>query len=248
MTAQPIGLDDLIQFVRAQNPDGDALTHLQDAMLVSQQLSDQADHLIGHFVDQARRAGASWSAIGEAMGVTKQAAQKRFVPSLAGVELPGAPLTRFTPRARSTLTAAQDEARRAAADQVGPEHLLLGLLAEPEGLAAKAISALGITPEQVRAQAGIAPAGSQAGAGAGERIPFAPRAKKVLELTLREALLLGHNYIGTEHLLLGVLAEGGAGAQVLTGLGITEDQVREWVTRAIAEVMAARAGGKEAGA
>jgi hypothetical protein len=250
MTAQPVGLDDLIQFARARSPDGDALTHLQDAMLVSQQLSDQADHLIGHFVDQARRAGASWSAIGEAMGVTKQAAQKRFVPSLAGIDLPGPPLTRFTPRARGTLTAAQDEARRAAAGQVGPEHLLLGLLAEPEGLAAKAIGALGVTPEQVRAQAGIAPAGSDAGAGAaaGERIPFAPRAKTVLELTLREALLLGHNYIGTEHLLLGVLAEGGAGAQVLTGLGITEDRAREWVTRAIAEMMAARAGGKEAGA
>jgi len=240
---QPIGLDALIQFVRAQHPDGDALIHLQDAMLVSQQLSDQADTLIGHFVDQARRAGASWSAIGEAMGVTKQAAQKRFVPSLPGIDLSGAPLTRFTLRARKALAAAQTEAADRRAAEVGPEHLLLGLLTEPEGLAAQAIEALGVPASQVREAVPAAQAPPAEAKPATGRLAFSPRAKKVLELTLREALTLGHNYIGTEHLLLAICAEGGAGAQVLAGLGITEAAIRERVLQTIAEVAAAQGKG-----
>jgi hypothetical protein len=239
----PIGLDELIQAVQSQHPAGDPLVRLQDAMLISQQLSEQADHLIGHFVDQARRAGASWSAIGEAMGVTKQAAQKRFVVSLAGgTELSAPSFARFTPRARSALAAAQAEARRMGSAEVGPEHLLLGLVTEPEGIAAKVLTDLGATPGQLRQQAG-APEGKDAKPDAAqegsERVRFGPPARKALELTLQEALSLGHNYIGTEHLLLGVAAEGGAGTELLAGLGITAGQARERVSQVISELVAA---------
>ena len=103
----PVRLDDLIATVRAAHPDGDPLTHLSDAVLVAEQLTDNADHLVGHFVDQARRAGASWTEIGRSMGVTKQAAQKRFVPRSS----PDVPelgnWSRFTDRARAALAGAR---------------------------------------------------------------------------------------------------------------------------------------------
>jgi ATP-dependent Clp protease ATP-binding subunit ClpA len=123
--------------------------------------------------------------------------------------------------------------------QVGTGHLLLGLLSEPEGVAARAIVALGVTPEQVRAgmRAGPVPDSTTAP----EQIPFAAQAKDVFELSLREALRRGHNYIGTEHLLLGILvAEEGTGAQVLTELGITHAQAGAWITQALNEIVAAR--------
>ena len=151
----PIRLDDLIGHVNAQHPGGDPLSRLSDAMLVSQRLGELADQLIGHFVDQARRSGATWSAIGEAMGVTKQAAQKRFAqdpPSAGGRDLP---LDRFTARAQNTIAAATREAVAMSKTQVGPEHLLLGLLSEPDGLAARALAALG--PRRTRSGNGRAP-------------------------------------------------------------------------------------------
>ena len=104
-----------------------------------------ADHLIGHFVDQARRSGASWTDIGRSMGVTKQAAQKRFVP-----KEPPQDFGRFTPRARNVVVAAQEEARAAGNTEIRPEHLVLGLLTEPEGLAVRALVAQGVAAEAVR--------------------------------------------------------------------------------------------------
>ncbi|MBO0772327.1 MAG: ATP-dependent Clp protease ATP-binding subunit [Actinobacteria bacterium] len=213
-------------------------------MIVSQQLSDQADHLIGHFVDGARRSGASWSAIGEAMGVTKQAAQKRFVPSLAGFGIDAPPFSRFTLRARNAVGAARAEARGLGSPELRTEHLLLGLLTEPDGLAAKAIVALGADPDQVRDQLGAPRSAPPAGPGdsSRDRIPVSAQVKRALELTLQQALALGHNYIGTEHLLLGLIAEQGTAAQALARLGITAERAREWVTGAIAETIASQAG------
>jgi ATP-dependent Clp protease ATP-binding subunit ClpA len=198
-------------------------------------------------VDQARKTGASWTEIGQSMGVTKQAAQKRFVPrdadwqNLLADAFRAHPFSRFTLRARRTLTAAEEEARMLRHDQVLPEHLALGLLHEPEGLAARAIAELGVTLEEAR-QALVA-ALPQAGAGEpADKIPLAPRAKKVLELTLREALLLGHNYVGTEHLLLAVLDdEESSGGSALTGLGISKERARGWLV-AVLEQMAAAKG------
>ncbi len=135
---------------------------------------------------------------------------------------------RFTDRARRAVHLAQEEARLLRHDYVGTEHLLLGLLYEGEGVAAKALESLGISREDVRGQVE-----EITGHGQGSRsghIPFTPRAKKVLELSLREALALGHHYIGTEHLLLGLLREGeGVAAQVLTRLGAGHALVRERV-------------------
>ncbi len=125
---------------------------------------------------------------------------------------------RFTDRARRVVVLAQEEARMLNHNYIGTEHILLGLIHEGEGVAAKALESLGISLEAVRSQVEeIIGQGQQAPSG---HIPFTPRAKKVLELSLREALQLGHNYIGTEHILLGLIREGeGVAAQVLVKLG-----------------------------
>jgi prophage maintenance system killer protein len=135
---------------------------------------------------------------------------------------------RFTDRARRVVVLAEEEARLLRHNSVGTEHLLLGLLHEGEGVAARALESLGVNREAVRQQVEqLIGQGQQAPGG---RVLFAPRAKKVLELSLREAMALGHNYVGTEHILLAMLREGeGVAAQALTGLGIGHAQVRERV-------------------
>src|SRR5918994_1612128 len=135
---------------------------------------------------------------------------------------------RFTDRARRVVVLAQEEARMLNHNYIGTEHILLGLIHEGEGVAAKALESLGISLEAVRAQVEeIIGQGQSAPTG---HIPFTPRAKKVLELSLREALQLGHNYIGTEHILLGLIREGeGVAAQVLVKLGADLSRVRQQV-------------------
>ncbi|MFI5063653.1 MAG: Clp protease N-terminal domain-containing protein [Streptosporangiales bacterium] len=135
---------------------------------------------------------------------------------------------RFTDRARRVVVLAQEEARMLSHNYIGTEHILLGLIHEGEGVAAKALESLGISLEAVRQQVEeIIGQGQQAPSG---HIPFTPRAKKVLELSLREALQLGHNYIGTEHILLGLIREGeGVAAQVLVKLGADLNRVRQQV-------------------
>src|SRR5512139_2482910 len=135
---------------------------------------------------------------------------------------------RFTDRARRVVVLAQEEARMLSHNYIGTEHILLGLIHEGEGVAAKALESLGISLEAVRSQVEeIIGQGQQAPSG---HIPFTPRAKKVLELSLREALQLGHNYIGTEHILLGLIREGeGVAAQVLVKLGADLNRVRQQV-------------------
>ena len=147
---------------------------------------------------------------------------------------------RFTDRARRVLVLAQEEARLLNHNFLGTEHILLGLIHEGEGVAAKALESLGVSLEAVRekVEETIGPAGTQA-TGAP---PFTPRAKKVLELSLREALQLGHNYIGTEHLLLGLIREGeGVAAQVLGSLGADLSRVRQQVI----QLLSGYGGGKE---
>ncbi|MDR1293427.1 MAG: AAA family ATPase, partial [Bifidobacteriaceae bacterium] len=136
---------------------------------------------------------------------------------------------RFTDRARRVIVLAQEEARLLNHNYLGTEHILLGLIHEGEGVAAKALESMNISLEAVRAQVqDIIGEGQQAPSGS--HIPFTPRAKRVLELTLREALQLGHNYIGTEHILLGLIREGeGVAAQVLTKLGADLARVRQQV-------------------
>ncbi len=147
---------------------------------------------------------------------------------------------RFTDRARRVVVLAQEEARMLNHNYIGTEHILLGLIHEGEGVASKALESLGISLESVREQVQeIIGQGQQAPTG---HIPFTPRAKKVLELSLREALQLGHNYIGTEHILLGLIREGeGVAAQVLVKLGADLSRVRQQVIQLISGYQ----GGKE---
>ncbi len=157
---------------------------------------------------------------------------------------------RFTDRARRVVVLAQEEARMLNHNYIGTEHILLGLIHEGEGVAAKALESLGIALEGVRAQVEeIIGQGAQAPSG---HIPFTPRAKKVLELSLREALQLGHNYIGTEHILLGLIREGeGVAAQVLQKLGADLNKVRQQVLQLLSgyqgKETAAAEGGRSEG-
>ena len=135
---------------------------------------------------------------------------------------------RFTDRARRVVVLAQEEARLLNHNYIGTEHILLGLIHEGEGVAAKALESLDISLEAVRSQ--VEEIIGQGGSSPSGHIPFTPRAKKVLELSLREALQLGHNYIGTEHILLGLIREGeGVAAQVLVKLGADLSRVRQQV-------------------
>src|SRR5712692_3435299 len=137
---------------------------------------------------------------------------------------------RFTERARQVVVLAQDEARALKHNYIGTEHILLGLLREDEGLAARVLESLDITVEEVRAQvARIVGQGDEVTTG---QIPFTPRAKKVLELSLREAMALGHNYIATEHILLGLLRENeGVAVRILLDLGVDAEKIRHEIVR-----------------
>jgi hypothetical protein len=228
MTSPPVRLDDLIDTIKKAH--SDVLEQLTDAVIAADHLGDLADHLIGHFVDQARRSGASWTDIGKSMGVSKQAAQKRFVPKEPSDIDPNEGFSKFTQRARNVVIAAQNEARAAGNAEIRPDHLVLGLLGEPDSLAAKAIVAQGVSLDTVRRTATktLPPAVDEVP----ELIPFDTRAKKVLELTFRQALRMGHNYIGTEHVLIALLElEDGTG--VLAGLGVDKDAAEATILEAL---------------
>ncbi|MFF4937325.1 Clp protease N-terminal domain-containing protein [Micromonospora sp. NPDC000729] len=229
----PVRLDDLIDGIKKSRTG--ALDQLADAVLVADHLGNVADHLIGHFVDQARRSGASWTEIGRSMGVSKQAAQKRSAAKAetAAALDPNAGFGRFTPRARNVVLASQEEARAAGNAEITPGHVALGLLAEPEGRAAAAIVARGVRLERLRevvtatlpAKADPVP----------DLIPYDARAKKVLELTFREALRMGHHHVGTEHILLALLEEEGDGG-VLRRAGLEKTALESAFETALAEI------------
>nr|WSS65180.1 ATP-dependent Clp protease ATP-binding subunit [Streptomyces sp. NBC_01177] len=228
----PVRLDDLIDAIK--NTHTDALEQLSGAVVAADHLGEIADHLIGHFVDQARRSGASWTDIGRSMGVTRQAAQKRFVPKKPGESSdldPSQGFGRFDEQARNVVMGAHNEAHAARNDEIGVGHLILGLLAEPDSLGAQAIAGQGITPEAVREAAVLAlPAAADE---VPELIPYDAASRKVLELTFREALRLGHDFIGTGHIVLALLEfEDGAG--VLTGLGVDKDVASSDIAAAVA--------------
>ena len=228
--ALPVRLDDLIDAIKKVHDD--ELEQLSDAVLAADSLGDLADHLIGHFVDQARRSGASWTEIGRSMGVSKQAAQKRFVPKGAESDLdPSQGFRRFTTRAKNVVVASQVEAQAAGNDAIAPEHLVLGLLSEKYSLGTRFLLSSGRTESVVREA--IAPRLPEKAAEVPGLVPYDADAKKVLELTFREALRLGHNYIGTEHLLLALLEhENGAG--VLAELGVEKATVERELIEALA--------------
>ena len=243
MSEFPVPLDNLIAYVKTLHPDGGPLENVADAFAVSARLDEQSDALIGYFVDQARRSGASWSQIGTAMGVSKQAAQKRFVPSKAADLMEGnpQPFSRFTPRAACAMAAA---GQLAAPEPLGTRHLAAALLSDPDGLAAKAVAAGGLTPEQVYAAVGTGPAPQvQTPDSAGLlELSFDPSAKEALKGALKYALRLSHNYIGTEHLLIGVLAADGPVTEAFTSLGLPRQRAEELLAAEIAAFQARKAG------
>ena len=231
MTPSPTPrLDDLIDAVRKARPD-DALAQLSDAVVAAEHLGEVADHLVGHFVDQARRAGASWTDIGRSMGVTKQAAQKRFVPGREpGTIDPQQGFARFSPAARAAVVAAQEEAHAGDADRIVPAHLVLGLTRDPASVAGRVLAALGVTPDAVRAA--VTPLLPPSAGRSPALVPFDGGSKKALELTFREALRSGADQVGTHHVLLALVEVEAADAAPgpLAGLGLTRDAVDEALT------------------
>lgn len=214
----PVRLDDLIEAITTTQPT--VLDQLTTAVLTAQALGDVADHLIGHFVDQARRSGASWTEIGASMGVTKQAAQKRFVPKDPGT--PSEPsaaqgFARYTDAARAVVVGAQNAAHAAGNTEITPAHLTLALLDAPDEVGARAVAAqvTSLVDARRTLTAVLAPAVSPVPA----LIPFDAGAKKALELTFREAVRLDDESVDTGHLLLALLeADDGTGPVAALGL------------------------------
>ncbi len=237
MTPSPT-LQELIDSVRADAPGGEALLQLSQASRTVSDLEQVSDALLGHFVDQCRRSGHSWSEISGALGVSKQAAHKRFtfdVPTLQ----------RFTDRARSVLARAEDEAHRLKHGFVGTEHILLAQFDVAGSLAAQVLDGSGITKANADAQiqAIIKPGtGTTGGTGSDEeKLPFTPRAKAVLRAAVEEALRLGHNYVGTEHLLLGLFNdEDSIAAIVLVELGADYGSIRDRTLQTLAALVESR--------
>ncbi len=222
MTPTPT-LQELIEGVRADAPGEDALTQLGEASKAASELEQTTDALLGHFVDQCRRSGCSWSEISGALGVSKQAAHKRF--SFDRFAFDASNFQRFTELARKVLAQSEEEAHRLGHGFVGTEHILLAVIDVLDGLGAQLLAESGVTKvaveEHVVAFISSGPAGGQG------RLPFTPRAKAALEQALAEALTLGHNYIGTEHVLLGLFGDQeGMAAQILAALGANHDDLK----------------------
>jgi ATP-dependent Clp protease ATP-binding subunit ClpA len=242
----PPDIQDLINTVRQDTGSDNAIAQLVTAAATVAELEDTSDALLGHFVDRCRREGRSWSEISAALGVTKQAVHKRFSAAVADqiiAAVPAPTFERFTPRARGVLKAAGEAAHAAGHPRVSSGYLLLGLFAEPEGVAARALEATGVSREHVRAAlqttagpdvhaaaGGPGPAGSPEDTGR-----YTPDAKRVLRDALAVALELAHNYIGTEHLLLGLYGDPASpAARILASAGASADDTRAQVTRLLA--------------
>jgi len=222
----PVRLDDLINVIKQVHEE--PLEQLTDAVLAAETLGEVADHLIGHFVDQARKSGASWTEIGKCMGVTKQAAQKRFVPKADAALDPQAGFARYTPRARNVIVVAQNKAGEAGNNEITPDHLVLGVFADPDGLAPKLLAGQGIDADKVSKAITLPPRVDNRPT----LIPFNGQAKKALELTFRQALRLGHNYVGTEHILL-ALWEAEDEDGTLHRLGVDRDRFERELVAAL---------------
>lgn len=215
-------LNELITAVELAGED-DPLARVSAAATLKDQIEALGDELLDHFVKEARDQGCSWTLIGDALGVTRQAAQQRHGGLLGRLVagLTEGRFQRFTPRARAAVIAAQTAARDRRHPSIDTEHLLLGLFDTTArgNVAVKALARLGVdgvTIERLvdeRVPPGTAPVRGH--------IPFSARAKKILELTLREALRLGHNYIGCEHIVLALRREdNGVAATILAEQGV----------------------------
>jgi hypothetical protein len=227
--APPPTLNELIATVQQDSPSSDTLDLLITASRTVTELSTVGDSVLDYFVAAARRDGKSWTDISSALGVSKQAAHKRFSPS--GFE-------RFTDRARHTIEAAVQSARSLGHPTVDTEHLLLAQFTEPQSIAARILAGHGITQAAVEEQVLAAkprdePISDEAGFS-----EFTPEAAEAVSGAVAEALQLGHNYIGTEHILLALYRDPESLAPtVLTLLGLTKEQARAEVIQILTSLM-----------
>ena len=214
-----VTLDALIHQVRDDS--SDVLVQLESAVAQADQLGELADALVTYFVDRCRRSGLTWAEIGSHLGVTRQAAQQRFVDSVGD----GVTFERFTMRAREALEQAQTAAESLQHNYIGTEHELLGLFDVPGALAGRVLLDLGVQRDAVeRAVLARVARGARPTRGP---LPFTPRARKVLEEALNAAADLGHSYVGTEHLLLGLYrGQEGLALEILNQLGATREAAR----------------------
>lgn len=235
----PVSLDGLIDYVRDSHPDGDPLEHLADAVMAASQLEEESDALIGYFVDQARSSGASWSQIGAAMGVSKQAAQKRFVARDDDAGPEGKAFSRFTPRARFALAAA---GKLAAGQDIDVTHVAAGALFDSNGLAAGAVRRLEVSPDELYEAIGVGPAALEGDPGLTSlrQLKFTDPGKAALHEAFKAALRLGHNYVGTEHLLLGAVAAPGDLSERLSAIGLPASVIDSAIAVELAEAQLQR--------
>ena len=228
-----VRLGDLIETIGKVHDD--PLDQLADAVLAGEHLGEIADALIGHFVDQARRAGASWTAIGTSMGVSKQAAQKRFVgqtPS-APDDAASNPFARFTPRARNAVVTAHNLAVRESSEFVTPAYLTRGVLAEDQSLGV--LTLRGLDVDLTALAAALAPGADGAPGESRTFIPYDEPAKSMLELTVQTAVRLNHNYVGTEHLLIAAFADSDVG-NALKSFGARQDSFEHAVVDQLSQI------------
>jgi hypothetical protein len=240
MTPLNVNLRHLIEQVEADLAGQDVLARVTEAQQRARTLTGIGDQLIDHFVAKAREAGTSWSQLGDALGVTKQAAQQRWLPNAPN-------FSRFTDRARHVLVLAQERARELRHGQVDTEHLLLGVIAEEEGFGGRVVIATAGSREA--AERAVTETLAQGTEKPPTHIPFTNLNKAVLQATLEEALRMGHNYIGTEHILLGLLkVPDGRAAQILDQIGLTYQDAYAELTRMLEEFKAARKAAEQAAA
>ena len=230
MTPLNVNLRQLIEQLETDLPAADVLSKVTEAQQRARSLTGIGDQLVDHFVSRAREAGASWSQLGDALGVSKQAAQQRWVPGEAN-------FSRFTKRARHVVVLAEGKARDLRHGHVDTEHLLLGLIAEEEGIGGRVV--IGVAGSREAAEAAVLGAITPGTEKPPTHIPFTEGNKSVLRATMDEALGMGHNYIGTEHILLGLLRVGeGQAAEALHRLGVTYQDAYAETTRLLEEYVA----------
>ncbi len=229
MKSLPLSLDTLIDDVRADQPAPAAgpLDRVASAVQAAEALGQLGDHLVGFFVDEARREGESWAAIGDRLGISRQAVQKRYTAQSGHGRTTGYLVyDTMVSDAKRVVVHAQEEARRRQTGYISTEHLLLGVAAEPESVGARALGRCGAGPEVI-----IAAINGRIGVPHGEpgtaKLPFTGNGKAALEHALRESVRLGHDYVGTGHLALGCLTvQDGLAAELLDNLGVTYTGLR----------------------
>jgi hypothetical protein len=233
-------LNDLVETVGDRCPSGTELDRLRAASEIAREVGRLGEDLVTHYVDEARASGASWSDIGDVLGVTRQGAHQRHHDRPRPERWWRADLGRMTERARLAVKAGLDEARKADNTFIGTEHLLLGILDVPANVGLLVIEQHGVTADRLRAEITSRLLPPEAAPPPGtrrrgpdhrrrRRIPFTPHARRVFDIAIGEALALGHNYLGCEHLLLALAISDGIASEALAAAGLEIEGLRRGV-------------------